>query len=58
MSFPQPFFFGHKLIEGQALDEALATPTWSLASSVAATPNGTTPDRPAIPSAILTVQGV
>lgn len=41
MSFPQPFFFGHKLIEGQALDEALATPTWSLATSVAATPNGT-----------------
>lgn len=57
MSFPQPFFFGHKLIEGQALDEALATPTWSLASSVAAT-SSTTPDRPAIPSAILTVQGV
>jgi hypothetical protein len=41
MAYQQPFSFGKKLFDGQNLDEAFASPTWSLANNVAAKASGT-----------------
>lgn len=41
MTFPQPFDFGKRLADGLALDQALATPVWSVSRPLSATVGGT-----------------
>lgn len=41
MTFPQPFDFGKRLIDGQDLDGALANPIWSYTRPLTATVGGT-----------------
>jgi hypothetical protein len=41
MTLPQPFLFGERLRDGQALDEVLATPIWSYSKPLTATVGGT-----------------
>lgn len=41
MSFPQPFPFGSRLIDGLGLDQALATPVWGTTQALSATVGGT-----------------
>ena len=47
MTFPQPFTFGKKLVEGQSLDETFANPAWSTPGvTVAAKVGGTQATSP------------
>lgn len=41
MGFPQPFEFGKRLLDGQDLDGALATPIWGTTRALTATTGGT-----------------